>query len=204
MPFSGVQDAPQVRWVVKPTQQLQLALGIRACSRHDPRRHALRVLNALLGESMSSRLFQVLREDRGLAYSVHSGLAFFEDVGSLVISAGIDAGRLQLVLQLIRRELRRLRDTLVPAAELKRTQEYLIGQIDLGLEGTENQMMWLGEQWLYFGRTISAQSVQRRIAAVTAAEVRAVARDFFRGDGMNLAVVSPSRSGRSLTSLLTV
>ena len=75
------------------TEQTQLALGIRTCSRHDARRYALRLLNTILGENMSSRLFQVMREDRGLAYSVYSTPSFFADTGDLVISAGLDTGQ---------------------------------------------------------------------------------------------------------------
>ena len=203
-PFTGTQDGPRLRVAVKKTKQAQFALGIRACSRHDPRRYSLRVINAVLGENMSSRLFQVLREDRGLAYSVQSGLSFFDEVGALVISAGVDIERLPQVLRLIRTELRSLRDTLVPAAELRRARDYLIGQLDLGLEGTENQMMWLGEQWLSFGRLQAPASVQRGIAAVTATQVRAVARDFFRTEGMNLALVSSRRVGPGVPSLLAI
>src|SRR6185503_14267072 len=93
-PVQDTQTEPRVRVHPKDTAQLQLALGFRTCSRHDERRFALRILNTLLGENMSSRLFQVIREDRGLAYSVHSCLVFFDDVGSLIISAGMDTDQI--------------------------------------------------------------------------------------------------------------
>ena len=131
-------------------------------------------------------------------------MSFFHEVGALVISAGVDIERLPQVLRLIRKELRSLRDTLVPAAELKRARDYLIGQLDLGLEGTENQMMWLGEQWLSFGRLQAPASVQRAIASVTAAQVRSVARDFFHTEGMSLALVSSRRVARNVPALLEI
>jgi predicted Zn-dependent peptidase len=74
----------------KKTEQTQIALGIRACSRHDERRFALRLLNAMLGENMSSRLFQTVREEHGLAYSIYSANSFFDDAGDIVIAAGLD------------------------------------------------------------------------------------------------------------------
>jgi predicted Zn-dependent peptidase len=201
-PADARQTAPRVRLFTKPTAQTQMILGIRTCSRHDPRRHALRVLNALLGESMSSRLFQALREDTGLAYSVHSGLSFFDDVGVIDIAAGLDTDKLPRALKLIRRELRRLTETPPPAAECRRARDYLVGQFDLGLEGTENQMMWLGDQLIAYGKIILPAEVRRRIAAVTPAQVRAVARDFFRPERMNLALVSPLKRSAGLAALL--
>ena len=140
------QTAPNVRLFTKETEQTQLALGIRACSRHDPRRYALRLLNTILGENMSSRLFQVVREDRGLAYSIYSSLGFFDDAGSLTISAGLDVDNLPKTLKLVMRELSRLVEPPPGAVELRRARDYVIGQIDLSLESTDNQMMWLGEQ----------------------------------------------------------
>ena len=113
----------------KKTEQTQIALGLRACSRHHERRFALRLLNAVLGENMSSRLFQTVREDRGLAYSIYSGNSFFDDTGDLVISAGLDLANLEKTLRIILRELKRLREEPVPAAELGRARDYLIGQL---------------------------------------------------------------------------
>jgi predicted Zn-dependent peptidase len=201
-PVDPRQTGPRVRLFTQATAQTQMILGIRTCSRHDPRRHALRVLNALLGESMSSRLFQSLREDSGLAYSVHSGLSFFADVGVMDIAVGLDARNLPRAIRLIQRELRRLTEELPGRAECRRAQDYLCGQIDLGLEGTENQMMWLGDQFLAYGKILGSREAKRRVCAVTPAEVRAVARDFFRPDRLNLALVSPLKRDRGLAALL--
>src|SRR3954468_19984650 len=95
VPVMGTQRQPKVRLVTKEPEQTQMAMGIHTCSRHDPRRFALRLLNTILGENMSSRLFQVVREDHGLAYSVCSSLSFYDDVGALVISAGLDTDKLR-------------------------------------------------------------------------------------------------------------
>jgi predicted Zn-dependent peptidase len=201
-PVTGSQSRPNVRLFTKETEQTQLALGIRACSRHDPRRYALRLLNTVLGENMSSRLFQVVREDRGLAYSIYSSLVFFDDAGSLVISAGLDLGNLSRTLKLIMRELALLTRAPVGAVELRRARDYVIGQIDLSLESTDSQMMSLGENLIGHGKIIAPAEVKRHLGKVTSAEIRAAARDFFRPERLNLALVSPLKSSRSLGGLL--
>jgi predicted Zn-dependent peptidase len=196
------QRVPKVCLFAKKTEQTQIALGVRTCSRHDKRRYALRLLNTILGENMSSRLFQVVREDRGLAYSIYSTPSFFGDSGDLVISAGLDTGNLTQTLRLIMRELRRIREAAPSAAELRRARDYVIGQIDLSLESTDNQMNWLGEQLLGYGRIFQPGEVKRRLREVTAGEIRAVACDFFRPDRLNLALVSPLNTASRVAKLL--
>jgi predicted Zn-dependent peptidase len=196
------QTRPLVRLITKDTEQTQLALGIRTCSRHDQRRFALRLLNTLLGENMSSRLFQVIREDRGLAYSIYSSLGFFEDVGTLTISAGLDLDNLPQTLKLVVRELSQMANSLPGTADLRRARDYVIGQIDLGLESTDNQMMWLGEQLLGYGKIIPPEEIKQRLSEVKPAEIRAVARDFFRPGRISLALVSPLKSADGLEKML--
>jgi predicted Zn-dependent peptidase len=158
----------------------------------------LRLLNTILGENMSSRLFQVLREDRGLAYSIYSSPSFFADTGDLVVSAGLEAGNVPQALRLIAREMRRLRDTALTNKEMKRAREYLLGQIDLNLESTDNQMNWVGEQWLGYGKVLSPEEAKQRILQVTAGEVRECAREFFQANRVNIAMVSPLRPQAAL------
>jgi predicted Zn-dependent peptidase len=202
VPATSNQSQPKLRLFTKETEQTQLALGIRACSRHDPRRYALRLLNTVLGENMSSRLFQVVREDRGLAYSIYSSLGFFDDAGCLNISAGLDLDNLPKTLKLIMRELTQLTRTPPGAVELRRARDYVLGQLDMSLESTDNQMMWLGENLISHGKIIAPREIKRRINRVTAGEIRAVARDFFRPERLNLALVSPLKSAKSLAGLL--
>jgi predicted Zn-dependent peptidase len=203
-PFGGEQTEPRVRMRRRDTAQLQMAVGLRACSRHDERRYALRVLNTLLGENMSSRLFQTLREDRALAYFVHSSLDLFDDVGALTISAGLDTDNFRPALRLIMRELRRFHETQAGAREMRRAKDYLAGQLDLSLEGTENQMTWLGEQVLAYGRVISREEIQDGLNKVTAGQVQRAAQDFFKPERISLAIVSPLKSERGLAKLLRI
>jgi len=202
VPVLTRQDRPAVRLFTKETEQTQVALAVRACSRHDSRRFALRVLNTILGENMSSRLFQVIREDRGLAYSIYSSVNHYDDVGTLVVSAGLDVANVPKTLKLIIAELRRFSRELVPAAELRRARDYIIGQIDLSLESTDHQMMWMGEQMVGYDKIVTPDEIKQRIADVKAVEIRAAARDFFRSERMNLALVSPLKSDRGLERLL--
>ena len=197
------QHEPRVNLCTRKIEQTQIALGIRTCSRHDERRYALRLLNAILGENMSSRLFQVIREEHGLAYSIYSTPSLFADTGDLVISAGLDTDNLPKTLQLIAREMRRLAEKPPAAAELRRARDYAVGQIDLSLESTENQMNWLGEQLLGYGRIFQPSEVKARFHKITAAEIHAAARDFFKPERMNLALVSPLKTDKHLGQFLS-
>ncbi|MST94143.1 MAG: insulinase family protein [Pedosphaera sp.] len=202
LPANGAQTAPTFKLHTRDTAQTQIALGFRACSRHDDRRFALRLLNVMLGENTSSRLFQVIREDHGLAYSIHSSTALLDDTGLLAVSAGLDTGKLPQSLRLIMRELKNFTEQPPGGAELRRARDYRIGQLDLSLENTENQMMWIGEQLLGYGKVFSPAEVKQKLAEVTAGQIRAVARECFRPERMSLAVVSPLKSGETLKKLL--
>src|SRR5436190_12183035 len=203
-PAENGQTKPGLRLHSKKTEQTQLALGIRTISRHDRRRYSLRILNTVLGENMSSRLFQTVREENGLAYSIYSGPSFFDDTGDLVVSAGLDTDNIEKTLKLVMRELKRLVEQPVPAAELRRAHDYAIGQLDLSLENTEPQMMWIGEHLLSYGKIYSPAQVKKKLSEVTAAEIRAVAREFFRPERMNLALVSPLKNADRFKKLLRV
>ena len=202
VPATTAQRQPVVFLHTRETEQTQIALGIRACSRHDEQRFALRLLNVVLGENMSSRLFQTIREDHGLAYSISSGNSFFDDAGDIVISAGLDLDNLEKTLKIMMREIKRLADELVPAAELRRARDYLIGQHDLSLESSENQMMWAGEQWLGYGKISPRDEVKKRLGEITAGKVRAAAREYLRPDRFTLALISPLKSARGLEKFL--
>ena len=172
-------------------EQIHLVLGHRVFGRHDPRRHALRMLNVILGENMSSRLFQVVREKHGFAYAIQSGFQLHDETGAFAISAGLDRNRALQALALIRRELQKLCDTPVTAAELKRTRDYTLGSFRLGLEGVGSQMSWLGEGILNYGRIIMPDEVIKALLAVTVDDIREAARHCFDPARMTLSVVAP-------------
>ena len=192
--FERLRATPQrfnFKYISRKVEQAQLAICFKTCSRHDPRQYALQVLNTIVGENMSSRLFQVLREEHGLAYSVYSSLGSFDDGGTLSICLGLDPDKLELACELVERELRRLREEVPDEDEVGRARRYLIGQLDLHLENTENHMIWVGEQLLGFGEIRSVDSIKESILAVSGEDVRRVAVDFFCRKLARVAVVGP-------------
>ncbi|MFM7100862.1 MAG: M16 family metallopeptidase [Verrucomicrobiota bacterium] len=202
LPVGPPAGRPLLRAERRSAEQMNLALGFRSVSRHDPRREAVRLLNVLLGENMSSRLFQAIRETHGLTYNIHSSMTVWEDVGDLVVSAGLDPSELERTLRLTTRELRRLQDRRVGARELGRARDYVIGQLDLSLENTENQMMWLGEQWIHHGALRPPPVIKDRLARVTPAAIQSVAREILGPGSRTLALVGPDRPPRTLAALL--
>jgi predicted Zn-dependent peptidase len=177
-------------FAIRDIEQTQLAMGIRLFGYDNEDRHVLRVLSAVLGENMSSRLFQIVREKHGLAYSVHSSVQLFKESGALVISAGLDRSRREKALDLIVRELARMKERPVGAAERKRAKDYVIGQLQLGLESTLHQMMWVGENITTRGRIITPEEVIAKVSAVTADDVLRLAQKTLRRSRTSLSVIS--------------
>ncbi len=175
-------------------EQVHVAIGFRTpFNRCDPRRVALRMLNTLLGENMSSRLFQVVREKHGLAYAVHSNYQLFDDTGMLVISAGLDRLRADRALRLIACEVDRVRSQAAGVAELRRTKDYLLGSFRLGLEGTGGQLSWVGESLAQYGRLLDPAEFIDQVRSATAEDVRAVAATVFDPQRMTLSLVVPQK-----------
>jgi predicted Zn-dependent peptidase len=112
-----------------------------------------------------------------------------------VIAAGVDTDKTLKSLEMIVRELRRFGERSPTPGEVRRARDYVIGQLELGLENTESHMMWVGEQWLGYGKTASLDEVKRRFQDVTAAQIRSMARDYFRPERVSLAVVNAMKKG---------
>jgi predicted Zn-dependent peptidase len=201
-PADEDQAKPRICLFTKNTEQTQVALGIRACSRHDERRYALRLLNTILGENMSSRLFQSVREKHGMAYSIYSSASYFDDTGDLVVSAGVDTDKTEKALKLIAIELKKLTEKVVSQGELRRARDYVIGQLDMNLESTEPQMMWMGEHLLGHGKILHPDEAKKKLNAVRASDIRGVARQFFKPERLNLALVSPLKKDSGLERAL--
>ncbi|MCX6885938.1 MAG: pitrilysin family protein [Verrucomicrobia bacterium] len=190
IPVLERQKKPKLSRLERDVEQTQIALGFRSCSRHDPRRLPLRILNAVLGENMSSRLFQIIREDKALAYSVYSQPSYFNDTGDLEISMGLDLEKVPEALNLAVAELHRLCEEPITVKELRMAKDYSIGQMDLASESTETQMNWIGENLLAYGHCNLLGTIRESLGQVTQGEIQSVARDFFKPERMNLAIVS--------------
>jgi predicted Zn-dependent peptidase len=191
-PVSGRQTAPRFQLIRKPIEQTQFVLGLRGVSLHDPRRFAFRLVSVLLGENMSSRLFQTVREEHGLAYSISTGVNYYQETGSFFVSAGVENSKTEQAIRLTLQTIRKLARRAPSAKELRRAKEYTFGQIHLSLESTDNQMMWLGENLVGHDRVLNPEKMIRQIEAVTPEEVRAAAALLVHNEKINLAVVSPT------------
>jgi predicted Zn-dependent peptidase len=174
------------------TGQANIVVGARAPSYRDERRFTADILNVVLGEGMSSRLFLELREERALAYDVHSFLSRVADSGALAISLGCEPKRAVVALQAAVAELRRLTEEPVPDEELERAKEYARGRLAVQLESTSSLCNHLGQQELLTGEILLADDIAERLAAVDAGRVRSLATEILDG-GLRAAVIGPFR-----------
>ena len=178
------------------TEQTHLALGYHAMSRTDDRRHAMKLLSVILGENMSSRLFQQLRERYAFCYSVHSGTLVLEDSGLVSICVGLEPAKLRNALRAIHRELGKLLHKPPSKKELRQAQEYTIGQNELGLESTTNQIMWMGESLIAYDKVVDPEEVQAKFKEVTSEQIQEVANLCFAPQRMGLGGVGPVESSK--------
>jgi predicted Zn-dependent peptidase len=192
-----VQPAPgrRLRTQVKETEQAYLCIGGRALAQSDPRRYALGLLNVILGEGMSSRLFQEIREKRGLAYDVSSYVNFLRDTGAAVVSAGVHPQNAEQAIEAILAEVDKLRRVPVPAEELRRAKEFSKGRLQLRMEDSRSVAGWYGSQELLTGKLETVDEVTAAIDAVTAEEIQAVAQAIFTDDWLNAALIGPFEDG---------
>jgi predicted Zn-dependent peptidase len=185
---------PKVSLVSQPTEQTHLAMGFYAFGRSDERRFALKLLSVILGENMSSRLFQRLREQYGFCYSVQTGMVALSDAGVINIYAGLDTAKLQKAVKMIFREIESICKKAPGKQELRKAQDYTVGQTQLGLESTTNQMMFMGESILGYRKVFEPSQIERRLMAVTPEDVRSVACHCLNRARLGLAVVGPFKN----------
>ncbi|MBI3323275.1 MAG: insulinase family protein [Candidatus Omnitrophica bacterium] len=160
------QRKPRLRVQAKETEQTHFSLGFHAFPRDHPQVHALSLLNVVLGGNMSSRLFQRVREERGLAYEIGSQVKRFRDTGLFSVSAGVEHKHLAPCLRVVLKELARVRRERVSPKEFEQTAEYLTGQILFALEDTMEHMCWIGESEMLLGRVEPVEVILGQIAQV--------------------------------------
>jgi predicted Zn-dependent peptidase len=178
----------------KRAEQTNLCVGWRSVHTTHADKFSIDMLNAVLGEGMSSRLFLELREKRGLAYDVHSYDANYADAGHLVVYAGFAPQNGAEVLKAIMREVARLRDELVPDVEIERVRDFAKGRLELRLEDTRGVSGWLAGQELFLGRIRSVEEVCAIIDGVTPADIQRVAREYLRPELAYVAAIGPRAS----------
>lgn len=166
----------------KALEQVQICLGVPSPPVADETRFATLILNTVLGGGMSSRLFQTIREERGMAYSVYSDMTPYRDTGALCVYAGTSAGKALECIELILREFAKLKQEPLSEEELTRAKDQLKGNILMGLESSNSRMANLARQEIYFGQFFSSDEIIARVEAVEAAQVQRMAQQLFDPD----------------------
>jgi predicted Zn-dependent peptidase len=197
---------PTMDWVAtahpKDLEQVHICLGTEGVHTTDQRRHACALLNVVMGGNMSSRLFQEIRERRGLAYSVYSFASSYSDTGLIGVYVGVDKANTQEVLELIMREMRRLKEEPIEDSELMNAKEHLKGGLYLAAESTDNQMTRLAHNEIIFGRHVPLQELVDKIEKVTAEDILRLAQDTFRDKAVTLSLLGPVDGNVSYEDLL--
>jgi len=200
--FDRKQANPRVKLFSKSTEQTHLSMALHSYSKDHKDEFVLDILNVILGGNMSSRLFNEVREERGLAYDVGSYVRRYHETGAFVVSAGVDNKKPKEALEVILKELEKVTSEPVSADELRRAQDFYLGQLDLGLENSMNQMLWAGESVVTLDRCRTPEEVTRAVEAVSAEDIRRVAQSLFKTSSLNLAVVGPPKSDKEFNDLL--
>ncbi|WP_263358271.1 M16 family metallopeptidase [Acidicapsa ligni] len=172
-------SAPIILRNKRSLEQVQICLGVPSPPITDENRYATLILNTVLGGGMSSRLFQTIREERGMAYSIYSDLSPYSDTGSLCVYAGTSADKALEMIDLVMAEFSALKETLLTTEELTRAKEQVKGNILLGLESSNARMSNLARQEMYFRHFFSVEEVLDRLDAVTAEQVQMMAQKLF-------------------------
>lgn len=195
------KPSPKVALKSKKSEQAHVCIGLQGFSSNHPDRYALDMLNTILGEGMSSRLFVEIREKLALAYDVHSYVAHFLDAGALVVSAGVDPKKAEQTIVAILGELNKARAG-VPESELRKAKELIKGRLQLRMEDTRAVASWLGTQELLRDEILTVDEVLDVIERVSIDDVNRVAEELLRRDRMSLAIVGPYRAEGRFAKLM--
>ena len=188
------QKEPQIEIIYKDINQTNLALGVRGYSMSHPNKFTMDVMAVILGGMMSSRMFSEVREKLGAAYYVRTYNNTDPDTGSLVTLAGVENSKIHKVIETILKEYLKLTKKEVSIKELKKAKEYLKGKIVLRMESSDAQASFYGTQELLKNEIISLEEVFKRIDKVTANDIMNVAKDIFKNDKLNLALIGPFKN----------
>ncbi len=190
-PAPSGQQAPRVSFCVKPIEQMHVALGTQGVSINHESRYALGILNVIMGGNMSSRLFNEVREKRGLAYSIGTASKNFSDTGIFMMRAGVENTKVEKSLSLVLSEFKKVKTSGISKEEFSRAKEYTIGQLVLALEDTMEHMLWVGESTLLRDHIRTTDEVIQSVKKVRLDDVQTVAAKVLNERQYNLAVVGP-------------
>jgi len=198
------QTSPRLRVEFKKTEQAHLALGYKGFAYGDKRNTAQTVLSAILGGGMSSRLFTEVREKRGLAYYVRASGSNYQDTGVFNIGAGVQIGKIEEAIKVIKFQLEKICKIKVEESELKKAKEYLKGRSILALEDNQVRLDWFLEHAAFYPKIQTPSEVFKKIDAVTSGDVGSVARKLFQNKNLTLAVIGPYKSDERFKKILKV
>ena len=173
----------------KKTEQVHLCLGVKGVSQVDDDRYPYAILDNILGGSMSSRLFQEVREKRGLAYSIYSASSPYRTLGISYVYAGTSKENLKQVVDLILEEYRKIKKQGVKPEELSRAREFIKGSLVLGLESTSSRRRWLARSQLYYNRIMTIDEIFDKVDKVTNDDIIRLANRFYKNEYLTLAVI---------------
>jgi predicted Zn-dependent peptidase len=185
------QTTPNVVIYKKDTQQTQIAIGVRAFNLSYPKRHALELLETVLGGMWSSRLMEEVRIKRGLVYDVHTELAMDRDTGSLAAAANLDSSRLDEGIKVILEEFKKIRNREITPAELQKAKDNYIGKSSIVLESSHSKGIFYAEQELLEDKVLEPEEIYEKIKSVTVQDIQEAANEIFKPEKLNLAVIGP-------------
>ncbi len=198
------QKEPQIAIKKQKTEQTHFCLGVRGYPADHPKRYILEVLSALLGGGMSSRLFEQVRDKRGLAYYIKSAVQTYKDCGYLQVQAGVEHQKMAKAILVILKELGRLKSKKVPQKELQKAKEFLKGSITLEIEDSFALAQLISLQELLKKKTRTPAEIFKEIDKVTAEDIRLVAEELFVNEGLNLAVIGLDKSESKIKKILKI
>jgi predicted Zn-dependent peptidase len=191
-PFSQTKAQKPFLGKSKDIEQAYLTLGFKTFGREDEKRYILNLLSIILGGNMSSRLFKIVREKHGLAYSVHSSIKLYRETGALMISGGFDRTKYIAGVKLIMQELNRIKEKRIAEKELERAKEYEIGHLRIRLEDSSGQMQWLATNLLYYNKIIPLEDVINNYKKVTVEEIYDTANSVINSGGLSVSALVKS------------
>jgi len=198
------QKAQRINIRKKDTEQMHVAIGIHTVDRSHPDKYILSLLNILLGANMSSRLFHIVRDEMALCYEISSTIRKYEDCGAFVFSAGVDNKKLVRALEVILKEIGRLKTEPVGMEELNRAKEYYKGQLLFALEDTMSRMLWIGDRIISGERDFTVGNILERIDRIKPEDIMRVSACTFKDGGLNLAVIGPVKDEKPLREALHI
>jgi predicted Zn-dependent peptidase len=187
--FCNNQSKPRMKILCKDTKQAHLCIGLHSFGKNHKDRFALTILHIILGANMSSRLFENIREKKGLAYEIGAEVKRYNETGAFVVHAGTEHKKAKEAIICILKELKRIKEKYVTAGELKRAKEFFKVQLLMALEDTVEHMLWLGDYAASLNKLPDREDIIKKVESVTVDDIKRVSQSIFNSSGLNIAVI---------------